>query len=126
MNVTLSFLRNNAGSVAVETAIALSVLFPALIIGLGVLYGAFAKGWVGRGAREAAICLTTPSPPTSCRRKLENTLATGLPFGKTSILEFQTNPRGSTVRIKLEWIAGQSTELIGVVRRPIYFPRGRG
>ena len=120
-----ALLKSNNGSVAVESAIALALFSPALIVGLGVLYGAFAKGWVGRGAREAAVCLTTPSPPLNCRRKLENTLASGLPFGKTTILQFHGDQRGSTVRIKLEWVAGQSTELKGVVRRPVYYPRGR-
>lgn len=120
-----ALLKSNNGSVAVESAIALALFCPALIVGLGVLYGAFAKGWVGRSAREAAVCLTTPSPPLNCRRKLENTLASGLPFGKTTILQFHGDQRGSTVRIKLEWVAGQSTELKGVVRRPVYYPRGR-
>ncbi len=125
MSSRTALLKSNNGSVAVESAIALALFCPALIVGLGVLYGAFAKGWVGRSAREAAVCLTTPSPPLNCRRKLENTLASGLPFGKTTIVQFHGDQRGSTVRIKLQWIAGQSTELKGVVRRPVYYPRGR-
>lgn len=118
--------RDQRGFASIETIVAIVALTSTLTLGFGAAYGAFAKGWVARGAREAAICLSTPTPPGLCRQKLESSLTHGLPFGDFIVSEFSTSNLGTRVSVKIQWTEQYSSTLTAVVKKPIYFPRGRG
>lgn len=127
-------MRDERGSTTIETLI-LAPLVGLLLLGaFAALYLSFAKIWLHRSAREAAVCLASPTPPSRCRVKLERTLALGLPFGRVEILALQSD-RFSTrasvqVQFNSKWMAREKNDGHRIVasatyKKPIYFPRGR-
>ena len=125
---------NQKGSAAVESMLTLPIVGFLVIGGSAILYLSFAKVWLNRAAREAAICLVSPSPPNRCRNKLESTLKVGLPFGQTEITVFRVDRSGSKVSLLLHFDrfakshpknSGHRISATAVFRKPIYFPRGR-
>lgn len=125
-------LRNERGSTLVEVVLTAPLIGMAVVACAVLLYLAFAKIWMNRAAREAAICLASPSPPSRCRNRLENTLKLGLPIGRIEIREFQ-NSRFQT-RVSLQMSIGQTEtteisrpttiESSATFKKPRFFPRG--
>ena len=91
--------RNNRGSALIETLAMAPVV--ALVLGLGasVVYLVFAKVWLTRSAREAAVCLVSTERPTTCRHRLQLTLEAALPWGAIEIAEFRKTRRAAYVTI---------------------------
>ncbi len=129
-------LHNQRGSTLVETALAAPVIGMILVACAVLLYLAFAKVWMNRAAREAAICLASPSPPSRCRIRLENTLKAGLPIGQTEVREFRNSRYQTRVSLRMsfgriEALADAHTdaptptiESSATFRKPRFFPRG--
>ncbi len=120
---------NQNGTAALESVLTLPILGILIFGSSGILYMSFAKIWLDRAAREAAVCLASPSPPNRCRVRLESTLGAGLPIGRTEILVFRSDRRGSQVSLQLQFDRsrryGQRISAHSTFRKPIYFPRGR-
>lgn len=96
-----SRLRNQDGSVLIETLAAAAIVLLLLSMGFGVVYLAFAKAWLMRSARESAVCLSSLAAPERCRTKLQITLARGVPIGEVEVTEFRTDARGAHVVLSL-------------------------
>lgn len=132
--VTRPTALNQNGSAVVESMLSIPIVGFLVIGGSAILYLSFAKVWLNRGAREAAICLASPSPPNRCRNKLESTLKAGLPFGQTEITVFRSDRSGSKVSLLLHFDrfakghprnSGHRISATAAFRKPTYFPRGR-
>lgn len=95
-------IRNERGSAMIELTVAGSII--ALVLGLGfyLLYLSYAKAWMTRSVREAAVCLVTPETSRRCREKLEMTLKAGLPFGHFDVTEFRVADSASNVEVSLD------------------------
>lgn len=120
---------NQIGSATVESVLTIPIIGILVLGGSGILYMSFAKIWLDRSAREAAICLASPSPPNRCRSRLESALNAGLPIGRSEILVFRSDRTGSQVSIQLHFdrsrTSGQRIFATSTFRKPLYFPRGR-
>ncbi|MBN8539582.1 MAG: pilus assembly protein [Deltaproteobacteria bacterium] len=119
---------NQNGSTTLESVLMVPILGILILGSSGILYMSFAKIWLDRAAREAAVCLASPSPPTRCRVRLESTLTAGLPIGRTKILVFKSDRTGSRVSLQLAFDRSQRSGQIyanSTFRKPMYFPRGR-
>lgn len=119
---------NQNGSTTLESVLMVPILGILILGSSGILYMSFAKIWLDRAAREAAVCLASPSPPTRCRVRLESTLTAGLPIGRTKILVFTSDRTGSRVSLQLDFDRSQRSGQIyanSTFRKPMYFPRGR-
>jgi hypothetical protein len=120
---------NQNGTAALESVLLLPILGILILGSAGILYMSFAKIWLDRAAREAAVCLASPSPPNRCRARLETTLKAALPIGRTEILVFRSDRTGSRVSLQLQFDRSQRySQRISAhsnFRKPIYFPRGR-
>lgn len=84
-----------------EILCATSVVALVLVVGFFLLYLLFAKAWITRSAREAAVCLATSSPLHECRARLRKTLEVGLPFGRFEIEECRRDHSQSSVVVEL-------------------------
>lgn len=91
------------GSAMIETLIAAPIVALVITVGSSLLYLSFAKVWLGRGAREGAVCLVSPLSKKVCRRKLQRTLEVALPFGKVEIEKFREDLSGSQVEAALHF-----------------------
>lgn len=87
----------------IETLIAAPIIAVVISVGSSLMYLSFAKIWLGRGAREGAVCLITPTTKPKCRKKLERTLEVGLPFGEIKIEKFREDSSGAEVEATLHF-----------------------
>jgi hypothetical protein len=120
-------LQNQRGTSMIETVILAPVF--GIMIGLGavMIYVAYAKVWMSRNAREAAVCLASPSPPSLCRSRLERDLRLGLPFGAPEIREFKSTFNWTRVSLRLGFERSQRSKspdlrAVAIFHRPKYFP----
>lgn len=96
-------LRNQRGSTLVEAVLAAPLIGMVIVACAVLIYLSFAKVWMNRAAREAAVCLASPSPPSRCRARLTNTLRLGLPIGRIEIREFQNTRYQTRVSLQLSF-----------------------
>lgn len=96
-------LRSQRGSTLVEAVLAAPLIGMVIVACAVLVYLSFAKIWMNRAAREAAVCLASPSPPSRCRARLTNTLRLGLPIGRIEIREFQNTRYQTRVSLQLSF-----------------------
>ena len=95
-------MKNERGQATIETLVAAPIVAITLGTGFFLLYLCFAKTWMTRSSREAAACLVSTQSKSRCRHRFDETLATGLIFGRTEILRFDTSGIGSRVEVALD------------------------
>lgn len=93
---------SDRGQAVIETLVVSTVIAATLGFGFHLLYVAFAKAWITRAVREAAVCLTTSEHTSSCRTRLQSTLDLGLPFGNVQIDDFHRRLAESQASIRFE------------------------
>lgn len=120
---------NQRGNSLIETVLIAPVLGMCIAGSAVMIYLAHAKIWMSRSAREAAVCLASPSPPSRCRGRLESTIRIGLPIGATEIREFQSSRTQTRVSLRLSFNRSDAQDMpdlrtTAVYRRTKYFPTG--
>jgi hypothetical protein len=125
-------LRSQRGSTLVEAVLAAPLIGMVIVACAVLIYLSFAKVWMNRAAREAAVCLASPSPPSRCRARLTNTLRLGLPIGRIEIREFQNTRYQTRVSLQLSFervstmqdSTSTSITAASSFQKPRFFPLG--
>jgi hypothetical protein len=83
----MDFKNSERGSALVEHCAVLSVLIPAFVGLMILLYLGFAKVWLSHSSDEAAICLSTDEDASTCENELRFKVQNILKFGALKNLQ---------------------------------------